>query len=427
VLLAWARGGAVERRAEVQTELDLVDWEWLHRALAVAGEGGLEACQLWCSHGGINTPLHYDGSSNFLTQIRGRKRVLLFHPRHYFRLYPYPVGHPLDNYSMVPDPEAADLNRFPAVARAQSIEAILEAGDVLWLPAYWWHYVCQPDEGEENITLNFWAGRGRPLSHVEWLSCRGVGSVPRVAEFWGAAGTGRDEFRAALAAVGQEAVLASLSCVTEEEDRICSLVDAPEPGRDEICAALAEVGEAPPASLRSCRDMMSFLRDARKGAHCPKAEHGTEADLISSSSSARGAVRCLHSARMAEHAAALMCGSTIEGGRFLGALAAGADAGRPVGNAARQFASRLREAIADGIRGGDWDVDGMGVGAWEVDGVWRDGREVDGSGGVDEEVAALLAAVTRDGRLYPGLAPPVAGKVVSAERGDQSSPGAESV
>lgn len=337
VLLAWARGGAVERRAEVQAELDRVDWPWLQRAFGVAGEGGLEACQLWCSNGGVNTPLHYDGSSNFLAQLRGRKRVLLFHPRHSFRLYPYPVGHPLDNYSMVPNPEAADLSRFPAVACAQGVEAVLEPGDVLWLPAYWWHYVCQPDEGVENISLNFWAGRARPLNQFEWLSCRGVSSVPRAAQFWGAAGPAQHEFLAALAAL--------------------------------------QVEDAPPASL-GCA-------------------HGKEEDLISALAGARSSARCLHAARMVEHAAALMCGSSTRGGRFLEALAADADAHWPGGNAARRFANRIREAIAEVI------------------------------GGSDRDVAALLAAITRDGRLYPGLAPPIAGPVVSAERGDVdvSSPG----
>jgi hypothetical protein len=335
VLLAWARGGAVERRAEVQSELDRVDWPWLQRAFDVAGEGRLEACQLWCSNGGVNTPLHYDGSSNFLAQLRGRKRVLLFHPRHSFRLYPYPVGHPLDNYSMVADPDAPDLSRFPAVACAQGVEAILEAGDVLWLPAYWWHYVCQPDRVVENISVNFWAGRGRPLNHLEWLSCRVVGSVSRTAQFWGATGPTQHEFLEALAALQLE--------------------------------------DAPPATVGCAR--------------------GKEEERISGLAGARGAARCLHAARMAEHAAALMCGSSGRGGRFLGALAAGVDAEWPAGNAARRFADRLRQSIADAIGGGG------------------------------EEVAALLAAITRDGRLYPGLAPPVAGPVVSAERGDVSSPG----
>ena len=29
----------------------------------------------------IHTPCHYDGASNFIAQLRGRKRIVLFSPR----------------------------------------------------------------------------------------------------------------------------------------------------------------------------------------------------------------------------------------------------------------------------------------------------------------------------------------------------------
>eukprot|EP00966_Prymnesium_polylepis_P003553 81224-Prymnesium_polylepis.1 len=63
----------------------------------------------------------------------------------------------METYAMV-DVEAPDLQRFPALARARGLETTLEAGDVLWLPAFWFHHVRQLDAGRENLSLNCWVG-----------------------------------------------------------------------------------------------------------------------------------------------------------------------------------------------------------------------------------------------------------------------------
>ena len=60
VLLVWACGGGRHARrpglGALEAELDGIGWDWLREAAEVAGEGGFEACQLWCSHGGVATP-----------------------------------------------------------------------------------------------------------------------------------------------------------------------------------------------------------------------------------------------------------------------------------------------------------------------------------------------------------------------------------
>jgi len=432
VLLAWARGGRVERRAELQAELDRIDWAWLREACDAAGEGGFEACQLWCSpRGGVSTPLHYDGSSNFIAQLRGRKRVTLFHPRHAFGLYPYPVGHPMDNYSMVADSADVDLRRFPAAERVEGLETVLEPGDVLWLPAYWWHHVRQPAEGDEscgdtsfgiktghsghgpqrltpapdtplqqtraseNVSLNFWLARDRPLEHYEWLSTRGVASPLRVAKFWGPAapaemaavfGAAQQVPPYGIGSAGSVSVLGAVQQVPP-----CGIGAAgsmsTSPGNYADAAQQVPhygIGAAGSVSVEDKRPL-SQLSSKRFEEKCRTVSTlpGDSAD----------AVRWLHAARMAEHAAAITCGCPLLGGRLLGAMAAGADAGWAEGTAARSFAQRLRDAIADVIQGGD------------------------------REVTALLAATISGGRLYPGLVPPLGGAVVSAERGEVSSGG----
>ena len=97
----------------------------------------LEACQLWCSHGGVSTPCHYDGAANFLLQLQGRKRVVLLHPREFAHVYPYPVGHPMDNFAMV-DAARPDVSRFPALANARGRVAeptLFLVADREYLPA----------------------------------------------------------------------------------------------------------------------------------------------------------------------------------------------------------------------------------------------------------------------------------------------------
>ena len=73
-----------------------------------------------------------------LHQVRGRRRVLLIGPEHAFRgLYPFPLHHPYDRYAMV-DFEADDTEQWPLFAGVRGRVAILQPGDVLFVPAYWY-------------------------------------------------------------------------------------------------------------------------------------------------------------------------------------------------------------------------------------------------------------------------------------------------
>ena len=46
---------------------------------------------------------------------------------------PHRQEHPMDNFAMV-DIHSPDVTRFPALRHARGLEAVLEPGDVLWLP-----------------------------------------------------------------------------------------------------------------------------------------------------------------------------------------------------------------------------------------------------------------------------------------------------
>jgi Cupin-like domain len=88
---------------------------------------------------GTITGLHYDYWHGFLAQIRGRKRVLLFPPEESKNLYvamsPARMTHlPIRSLS-------ADKGRFPKIQKAAHVELVLEPGQVLYIPPFWFHEV----------------------------------------------------------------------------------------------------------------------------------------------------------------------------------------------------------------------------------------------------------------------------------------------
>ena len=135
-------------------------WEWLLGIQQAIGLGRLKASVLWCGIAGCVSPLHYDEALNFFAQCVGQKRFVLFDPSQYTSLYPYPVHHACDRQSQV-NPYEPDLERFPRFTEAAGVECILNPGDILFLPPYWWHHV-------ESITtgtgVNFWFEPGKTSS-----------------------------------------------------------------------------------------------------------------------------------------------------------------------------------------------------------------------------------------------------------------------
>ena len=98
------------------------------------------------------TVLHFDGFHNIFVQIRGRKKILLYPPSNYLSFYP-PIedSRGLADYSRV-DPNLPNLELFPKFPWQQRIEVVLQPGEMLYIPPYWWHYVTAVDE---NISLSF--------------------------------------------------------------------------------------------------------------------------------------------------------------------------------------------------------------------------------------------------------------------------------
>ena len=84
--------------------------------------------------------LHYDVCDNFLCCIRGRKRVVLFHPDDIGHLYISASSSALGSRLLGPDLDAL-WRDFPLAEAAwhRRFEVTMSAGDVLFLPAFWPH------------------------------------------------------------------------------------------------------------------------------------------------------------------------------------------------------------------------------------------------------------------------------------------------
>ena len=110
---------------------------------------------------GMVTPMHQDMPENLYAMISGEKRITLFAPSS--PVYPNSFFSKIPNFSRI-DPEHPDLLIFPRFAKAQAYVTDLKAGELLFLPSFWWHHVRNL---EPSIALNFWWDQGWKIP-VAW-------------------------------------------------------------------------------------------------------------------------------------------------------------------------------------------------------------------------------------------------------------------
>ncbi len=96
----------------------------------------------WMASGGAVSRLHYDAAHNLFLQLRGRKRFLLVAPHDAVaqRLPLYPSAHPCHRASPF-DPTSFLASQVPQMAALRVQEALLEEGDLLYIPPFWFHHV----------------------------------------------------------------------------------------------------------------------------------------------------------------------------------------------------------------------------------------------------------------------------------------------
>jgi hypothetical protein len=95
--------------------------------------------RFWLGPAGTVTPLHCDYDDNIFAQIWGTKRIFLAPPHHDEWLYPSEANAVL--FGSPFNPEAPDFEKFPLARQASMIECVVNPGELLYVPAGWYHQV----------------------------------------------------------------------------------------------------------------------------------------------------------------------------------------------------------------------------------------------------------------------------------------------
>jgi hypothetical protein len=98
---------------------------------------------------GLTVEAHFDNERNYIAMIGGARRYLLAHPRSCPNLHLYPQKHPLERHSRVDwslmpnnkNKNTTTAEEFSNFDMATLNEVVLNAGDVLYLPTYWFHHI----------------------------------------------------------------------------------------------------------------------------------------------------------------------------------------------------------------------------------------------------------------------------------------------
>jgi lysine-specific demethylase 8 len=93
--------------------------------------------RFWMGAPGQKSTIHNDNYHNLNAQLYGRKTFLLFAPDQYPFLYTRPMNQTC--WASPIDPEQREHENYPLFARAEAFEAQLQAGDLLYIPIFWWH------------------------------------------------------------------------------------------------------------------------------------------------------------------------------------------------------------------------------------------------------------------------------------------------
>jgi hypothetical protein len=152
------------------------------------------AHNLWVGMAGHTTCLHYDPFDGALMQMHGSKHLILFPPSQLCNLYPFPLSAHLQHglniratYSQL-YPNKPDFEAFPNFAQAlqHRYEVILNQGDLLYIPASWWHEVTAIGDGMVCSVNRFWSIQPTSRALCSWSKWRAhLGSilaVPRIVQ-----------------------------------------------------------------------------------------------------------------------------------------------------------------------------------------------------------------------------------------------------
>lgn len=110
---------------------------------------------LWIARQGHYEFCHFDPDDNILVVLSGQKKVKLFPANEIDKMYPNPLGSKGRTIQSRVNCDDPDYNQFPKFKNVRCYECTVNAGDMLYFPAFWWHQVTST---ELTISVNMFFG-----------------------------------------------------------------------------------------------------------------------------------------------------------------------------------------------------------------------------------------------------------------------------
>ena len=128
---------------------------------------------IWFGSKGTDSGVHWDTESNFLAQIDGHKRAMLFAPSDSRYLYPYHDQVRWTSFNAF----SPDFERFPKARKATPFLVELNPGEAIHIPRGWWHQFISLDVA---ISMNCFFQPSCGLSH--FVKCISYGGPRHIAQ-----------------------------------------------------------------------------------------------------------------------------------------------------------------------------------------------------------------------------------------------------
>jgi hypothetical protein len=130
----------IDERPELREDMDV---KWLDQFKSKFARGGY--LYLFMGEEGSKTDMHTAIIQTLFVQIKGKKKWTIYAPNE--RLFVDGIADRRPYFYSQANPNKLDDPNYPLLKHAKRYEIILDEGDVMWFPTFYWHYV-------ENLTEN---------------------------------------------------------------------------------------------------------------------------------------------------------------------------------------------------------------------------------------------------------------------------------
>ena len=108
----------------------------------------------WIGPSGTITGFHADWSENINIQIKGSKNWFISSPEHNDKMYINDRFERISTTSNI-DLQCLDEDKYPLFEKENVIKVRVEAGDAIYIPRGWWHYV-ESLEPSISVSIHYW-------------------------------------------------------------------------------------------------------------------------------------------------------------------------------------------------------------------------------------------------------------------------------